>query len=112
FKITVEVNDPTSKLKPGMFARVGVVYERRANALQIPRTAIVDNDGQATVFVVNKDKAEQRDIKTGLANAGFIEVTAGVKAGDQVVVVGQNGLKSGNLVRVVSLEKESETARR
>src|SRR5882672_5279563 len=112
FKITVEVNDPTSKLKPGMFARVGVVYERRANALQIPRTAIVDNDGQATVFVVNKDKAEQRDIKTGLANAGFIEVTAGVKAGDQVVVVGQNGLKTGNLVRVVSLEKESETARR
>jgi membrane fusion protein (multidrug efflux system) len=112
FKITVEVNDPTSQLKPGMFARVGVVYERRANALQIPRTAIVDNDGQATVFVVNKDKAEQRDIKTGLANAGFIEVTEGLKAGEQVVVVGQNGLKTGNAVRVVSLEKEAETARR
>jgi len=112
FKITVEVNDPTSQLKPGMFARVGVVYERRANALQIPRTAIVDNDGQATVFVVNKDKAEQRDIKTGLANAGFIEVTDGLKAGDQVVVVGQNGLKTGNAVRVVSLEKEAETAKR
>jgi membrane fusion protein (multidrug efflux system) len=112
FKITVEVNDPTSQLKPGMFARVGVVYERRANALQIPRTAIVDNDGQATVFVVNKDKAEQRDIKTGLANAGFIEVTDGLKAGEQIVVVGQNGLKTGNLVRVVSLEKEAETVKR
>jgi membrane fusion protein (multidrug efflux system) len=112
FKITIEVDDPTSSLKPGMFARVGVVYERRANALQIPRTAIVDNDGQATVFVVNKDKAEQRDIKTGLANAGFIEVTEGLKKGEQVVVVGQNGLKTGNLVRVVTLEKETETAKR
>ncbi len=112
FKITVEVDDPTSKLKPGMFARVGVVYERRANALQIPRTAIVDNDGQATVFVVNKDKAEQRDIKTGLANAGYIEVTEGLKKGEQVVVVGQNGLKTGNVVRVVTLEKETETAKR
>lgn len=112
FKITIEVDDPTSSLKPGMFARVGVVYERRANALQIPRTAIVDNDGQATVFLVNKDKAEQRDIKTGLANAGFIEVTEGLKKGEQVVVVGQNGLKTGNLVRVVTLEKETETAKR
>ncbi|HZF17707.1 MAG TPA: efflux RND transporter periplasmic adaptor subunit [Steroidobacteraceae bacterium] len=112
FKITVEVDDPTAKLKPGMFARVGVVYERRANALQIPRTAIVDNDGQATVFVVNQAKAEQRDIKTGLANAGFIEVTEGLKQGEQVVVVGQNGLKTGNLVRVVTLEKETESAKR
>jgi membrane fusion protein (multidrug efflux system) len=112
FKITVEVNDPTSKLKPGMFARVGVVYERRANALQIPRTAIVDNDGQATIFVVTKDKAEQRDIKTGLTNSGFIEVIEGLRAGEQVVVVGQNGLKTGNVVRVVTLEKETETAKR
>jgi membrane fusion protein (multidrug efflux system) len=112
FKITVEVNDPSSKLKPGMFARVGVVYERRANALQIPRAAIVDNDGQSTVFVVNKDKAEQRDIRTGLANAGFIEVTAGLTSNEQVVIVGQNGLKTGNLVRIVSLETTAETAKR
>ncbi len=109
FKITVEVNDPTAKLKPGMFARIGVVYERRAQALQIPRTAIVDNDGQATVFVVNKDKAEQRNIQTGLANAGTIEVTAGLAKGEKVVVVGQNGLKTGNIVRVVTLEAASET---
>jgi len=112
FKVTVEVNDPSSKLKPGMFARVGVVYERRANALQIPRSAIVDNDGQPTVFVVNKDQVEQRAIHTGLANAGFIEVTAGLKSSEQVVVVGQNGLKTGNSVRVVKLEAAAETAKR
>lgn len=114
FKLTVEVNDPTAKLKPGMFARIGVVYERRANALQIPRTAIVDNDGQATVFVVNKDKAEQRDIQTGLANAGTIEVIAGLAKGEKVVIVGQNGLKTGNIVRVVTLDAatDTETAKR
>jgi membrane fusion protein (multidrug efflux system) len=112
FKVTVEVSDPTSRLKPGMFARVGVVYERRASALQIPRSAIVDNDGQPTVFVVVKDKVEQRDIRTGLSNAGFIEVTAGLKPDEQVVVVGQNGLKTGSIVRVVRLEAAAETARR
>jgi len=104
FKATIEVVDPTARLKPGMFARLGIVYERREQALQIPRTAIVDNEDGPTVFVVEADKAQQRPIRIGLANAGFVEVTAGLKGTEQVVVVGQSGLKSGNAVRVVQLE--------
>jgi membrane fusion protein (multidrug efflux system) len=104
FKATIEVADPSSRLKPGMFARVGIVYERREQALQIPRTAIVDNEDGPTVFVVEKDKADQRPIRIGLANNGFVEVIAGLEGSEQVVVVGQGGLKSGNAVRVVQLE--------
>lgn len=104
FKATIEVVDPTARLKPGMFARLGIVYERREQALQIPRTAIVDNEDGPTVFVIEADKAQQRPIRIGLANAGFVEVTAGLKGTEQIVVVGQSGLKSGNAVRVVQLE--------
>jgi membrane fusion protein (multidrug efflux system) len=104
FKATIEVADPSARLKPGMFARVGIVYERREQALQIPRTAIVENEDGPTVFVVEDSKAQQRPIRVGLANAGFVEITAGLKGSEQVVVVGQSGLKSGNAVRVVQLE--------
>jgi membrane fusion protein, multidrug efflux system len=104
FKATIEVADPSARLKPGMFARIGIVYERREQALQIPRTAIVDNEDGPTVFVVESDKADQRQIRVGLANAGFVEVIDGLKGDEQVVVVGQGGLKSGNAVRVVQLE--------
>ncbi len=104
FKVTIEVADPSKRLKPGMFARIGIVFERREGALQIPRIAIVDNEDGPTVFVVEKDKADQRPIQIGLANAGFVEVISGLKGDEQVVVVGQNGLKNGNPVRVVSLE--------
>ena len=47
FRARVEVPDATRTLKPGMFARVNIVYERRQNALQLPRTAILDADGAA-----------------------------------------------------------------
>ena len=67
---TIEVLDPKRALKPGMFARVGIVLERRSAALRIPRGAIVEAEGAPTVFVANGDKAEQRSIKTGLTNAG------------------------------------------
>jgi membrane fusion protein (multidrug efflux system) len=102
FRAEVEVPDSTRHLKPGMFARVNIVYERRENALQLPRNAILDADGEQSVFVVAGDKAEQRRIKTGLANNGWVEVTEGLKGDERVVVVGQAGLKTGTLVKVVS----------
>ena len=105
FKVTLEVDDPKGDLKPGMFARVGIVFERRADTLTIPRIALLDSDGSSNVFVVSSGKAEQRAIKIGLANAGRVEVLQGLEGAEQVVVVGQNGLKDGNPVRVVTLEQ-------
>ncbi len=105
FKVTLEVTDPKGDLKPGMFARVGIVFERRVNALIIPRIALLDTDGTSNVFVVAGGKAQQRAIKVGLSNAGKIEVVDGLDGAEQVVVVGQNGLKDGNPVRVVTLEQ-------
>jgi membrane fusion protein (multidrug efflux system) len=105
FKVTLEVADPQGNLKPGMFARVGIVFERRAEALTIPRVALLDTDGSANVFIVHNGKAEHRALKTGLSNAGRVEVLDGLSGAEQVVVVGQTGLKDGNPVRVVSLEK-------
>jgi membrane fusion protein (multidrug efflux system) len=108
FKVTLEVNDPKGDLKPGMFSRVGIVFERRAEALTIPRIALLDTDGSSNVFVVTAGKAEQRAIKTGLTNAGKVEVTEGLTGKEQVVIVGQNGLKDGNPVRVVTLEQTAQ----
>lgn len=101
FRARVEVLDPSRRLKPGMFARVNIVYERRQDALQLPRSAILDADGTQSVFVIANDKAEQRSIKTGLSNGGWIEVTEGLKGTEQVVTVGQAGLKTGTQVKVV-----------
>jgi membrane fusion protein (multidrug efflux system) len=101
FRARVEVPDPTRRLKPGMFARVNIVYERRENALQLPRAAIVDADGTQSVFVVTGDKAEQRPVRTGLANNGWVEVVEGLDGRERVVVVGQAGLKTGSAVKVV-----------
>ena len=108
FKVTLEVNDPKGDLKPGMFSRVGIVFERRTEALTIPRIALLDTDGTSNVFVVTDGKAEQRAIKTGLSNAGKLEVTEGLTGAEQVVIVGQNGLKDGNPVRVVTLEQTAK----
>lgn len=101
FRVRVEVPDESSRLKPGMFARINIVYEYREDALQIPRNAILDSDGRQSVFIVVGETAERRPIETGLINNGWVEIADGLEGNEQVVVVGQGGLKTGTVVKVV-----------
>jgi membrane fusion protein (multidrug efflux system) len=102
FPVKIEVRDPEGLLRPGMFARVGVVFDRRQDAIQVPRSALLDDEGPPTVFVVKDGKAEERTLELGLSNGSFIEVLSGVGREDQVVTVGQGALKDGTEVRVVN----------
>ena len=51
FKITIEIRDAERRIKPGMFGRMSIVYDVHENVLQIPRSAIVEDMGNQTVFV-------------------------------------------------------------
>lgn len=105
FKVTVQVEDPQGRLRPGMFARVGIVFDRRPAALQIPRSALIETDGEPSVFVVEDGIARQRKVRIGLAEAGDVEITAGLTGTEHVVVVGQSALQDGHRVRVVTLQQ-------
>lgn len=102
FKVTLELRDPANRLKPGMFARVDIVHERRTNVVRIARSALLEDDGNQRVFVVQAGKAVSRAVTLGLTNGPLVEVLSGVSAGDPVVVVGQGTLKDGSPVRVVT----------
>ncbi|MDZ7644528.1 MAG: efflux RND transporter periplasmic adaptor subunit [Woeseiaceae bacterium] len=102
FKITVEVTDPTQRLKPGMFARIGIVSDRHANALQVPRSAIIEDEGISTVFVAGDGTAERRAVRTGYVADGQIEVVEGLTDEDRIVIVGQAGLRDGARIEIVN----------
>jgi membrane fusion protein (multidrug efflux system) len=102
FAVRIHVTETGGLLRPGMFARVAIIYERKLDALQIPRTALLDGDGPPKVFVVKDGKAAERAVKLGLSNGAWIEITDGLKDGEQVVVVGQGAVKPGAKVRIVN----------
>jgi membrane fusion protein (multidrug efflux system) len=111
FAVRIRVTETAGLLRPGMFARIAIVYERKPDALQIPRTALLDSDGPPKVFVVKNGKAQERAVKLGLSNGAWIEVTEGLADGDQVVVVGQGAVKPGAAVRVVNSNARPAAAR-
>ncbi|MEX1139160.1 MAG: efflux RND transporter periplasmic adaptor subunit, partial [Bacteroidota bacterium] len=92
-------------IKPGMLATVTIVTERRVNTLTVPSDAIiVKSDGQNVVFVAQDSVARQRVITTGIITKTETEITSGLRTGDSVVVMGQELLKEGMLVKVQAQE--------
>ena len=63
FRVTTEFRDATQRLKSGMFGRVDVVYDQRADALVVPREALIEGDAEAAVFVLEPAPAEKPDAK-------------------------------------------------
>ena len=110
FKITVEIVDKTRRIKPGMFGRIGVIYDVHENALQIPRSAIIEDQGAASVFVIDDDRATRRPVSTGFSNRGMVEITNGLQDGEQVVTVGQASLKQDSRVTVINRSGDTALA--
>ena len=108
FKITIEVSDPTRRLKPGMFGRINIVYDMHPQALQVPRSAIIDEAGETSVFIVEDEKAVRRLIRTGYANKGHIEILDGLTGSEKLVVVGQAGLRDGSKVSIINAVEADE----
>jgi RND family efflux transporter MFP subunit len=84
--------------KPGMFCRVRVNIKSKKDALTIPLSSVYKENDTDGVYVVNDNKALYKPITTGLTDGKSIEVTSGLKAGDEVVTLGMSNLKDGTVV--------------
>ncbi|NMF96090.1 efflux RND transporter periplasmic adaptor subunit [Aromatoleum toluolicum] len=90
------------RLRPGMFARVRLILEERANVAVVPEEALVAAPGDVQfVYRVVDGKAQRVEVKTGARRGARVEIVKGVQAGDVVVTAGQLKLRDGAAVRIV-----------
>jgi len=103
----IRVENPSRVILPGMFARGEIVVEERANAVVVPKEAVIVRGGRARVFAVEGDKVDERPVEMGISNADWAEILYGVSPGERVIVMGQQALSDGD--RVVVVDKRTET---
>jgi len=97
-------------LQPGMFGRLRIDYDSRADALVVPRAALLDDEGDPAVFVVRGNKVSRTSVKLGYLDGSWAEVRAGVKQGDQVVVAGKTALREGSEVLAINAKQIASAA--
>lgn len=100
-KVTVAVKNENSYVKPGMFARVRIIYDTHQNSLLIPKQAVLSEDGSEVVFTIQDSVAIKKQVKTGYESEAMVEIMEGLSLGEKIVVVGQSGLKDSSKVEIV-----------
>lgn len=140
FRVTCEFHDKTGEIKPGMFGRIEIVYDHRDDALTVPRSALIEEDGETAVFVVDlapppapaattaKNPVAKTDSKTtaapaaesfvahrklvkvGYSDGDKIEIRSGLDEGTRVITVGRNAVRDGTAVQVLNGDKDKVLA--
>lgn len=113
--ISVRAEMPTAPgdgLRPGMFARVLIVFSVDDRALVVPEEALVPQGGRQFVYVLDeqgqgdarKRVSRRVEVELGVRRGAEVQITQGLKEGDTVVVAGQQRLqRDGTAVRVIDM---------
>lgn len=112
--IEVRIDNPHPLLKSGLFGQFLIETERHEHAIAITDAAVMtqtemklDALGKQIsfttyyVYVVENERVQKRVVTPGIYAQGQIEITSGLSAGEAVIVVGQNIVKEGDLVKIV-----------
>jgi multidrug efflux pump subunit AcrA (membrane-fusion protein) len=77
-----------------MAVEVRIVTGGSKEALLIPMSALVDDEGIKVVYVKEGDRYERRQVMVGTINYQFAEILSGVEAGEEVVTAGAYQLRN------------------
>jgi len=98
-RVELDVYNPDGTLAPGMYADVLFDSEGNANALSVPKSAVVTSTERKYVLAVRNNKAAKVDVITGNESKGNIEVVSSLQAGDWVIVNADDEIKEGTLIK-------------
>ena len=101
FKGKILISNEQLKLRPGMFVKADVVVDRADSAILIPKDVIRSSGNRKYVYVVEKNTAILREIKTGLENEVQSEILSALNEADNLIIRGYETLRENSRVKVI-----------
>ena len=98
--IELLADNASGRLKSGMFSEVLLVVGAKAGAVAVPSSAILSENEKNYIFLPVNGLAVRRDVKTGIYNEDYTQISVGLKAGDELITFGLYGLKDGSKIKV------------
>jgi macrolide-specific efflux system membrane fusion protein len=95
FPVVVRVTGTTSGLYSGASAQATITYNELENVIQVPSLAVSQSNGQSYVTVSASGKTVRRAVTTGITSGGEVQITSGLKAGEQVVLAAPTVTRTG-----------------
>jgi membrane fusion protein (multidrug efflux system) len=100
FKGVMKVNNPSLKMRPGMFVKAEIVVDKRDSAIVINRDVIQNRRGGKVVFIVERNTAQEKKVITGIETEKEVEILSGLQPGEKLVTEGFEMLSNRTKVKV------------
>ena len=111
YTVKIELDNADGIIKAGMMAEVNFTAEKAEDTIVLPRNSVITKDNETYVYVVKDGAAKKVNVELGIEAADTIEITKGLKDGDDVITKGQTYVSDGEEVNVLGaeVEKTAET---
>lgn len=94
------VPNPRELLKPSLFVHVILYIGEKRDTVVVPITSLLYESEKVKVFVIEGDRAKEREVKLGNKYGEMVEIIKGLKEGEIIVIAGQQNLYEGAKVNV------------
>ncbi|SKC83195.1 efflux RND transporter periplasmic adaptor subunit [Maledivibacter halophilus] len=105
YSVRVYIENKEHKIKPGMFSKIKLNTEVRENVIAVKSESVLQKEGKIVVYLVEDNKAVEREVKIGLDTGNLIEIVEGINKGETIITKGQNYVENGSIVKVVRGDK-------
>ncbi|MCX6842690.1 MAG: efflux RND transporter periplasmic adaptor subunit [candidate division WOR-3 bacterium] len=94
------VANPEHRLKPGMYATANLFLFEHPDAITIPAAAVLRAAGDTFVYVVERDTARRKLVRTGIEQGARTEIVSGLAGDESLITTGQQYVKDASPVTV------------
>ena len=107
----IKILEPDDRLLPDLTCRVQIHKKEIASdakeSLQIPKSAIIAQESQTFVYILQEEKAQRVTVQTGEERGEMIEILEGVEEGAVVLLPSDEPLADGQLIRPQASAKQN-----
>ncbi len=96
YRVRLDLTAGSPTPRPGMSAVVRLHVRQATGAVTVPASAIVNADGQDTVWAVQDGRYRRVPVELGVQGEDVVQVTSGVTAGQRIVVAGADQVHAGD----------------
>ncbi len=95
-EVTISLpEDKPEKLREGMYASVSFYPEIRRDVISVPRNSLFRFEEAPHVYVIEDERAERRQVETGLDTGHEVEILSGLEAGEKIAISNIEELRDG-----------------
>jgi RND family efflux transporter MFP subunit len=112
YTVEISVPNPARRLRDGMVAEATITTKATTSAIVVPAAAVLHEgtvNGSTVVYVLDRDasRVHARRVTPGAAHGDSLEIASGLDANDRVIVAGQQRLREGAAVKLMTTSAQS-----